>query len=194
MENNYYKAILYMQKRLMIPLAVAASLLSVTAFLAVILPKDSMSFAIGIVASVLGAVIAYSMAEALNYVRSKQVIFVSYTHADSEFVNQLINELSDLNVRFLVDRLELKVGDNIKSAVDSMIDRADSIIFVVSKSSAESNWARKELEQALSRKKRLLPVVLDREVIPEPLSGLYYADFSESSEIGFGQLRKTLAK
>ena len=157
-----------------------------------LLPKDSLSFAVGIVASVIGAVIAYSMAETLRFVRSKKIIFVSYTHSDSDFVNELIEKLSDLNVRFLVDRLELKVGDNIKSAVDNMIDSSDSIIFVVSKSSTESNWAQKELEQALSRKKKLLPVVLDRDAIPEPLSGLYYADFSESPEVGFEQLRKTL--
>ena len=40
----------------------------------------------------------------------------------------LVRELSDLNIQFLVDQLELKVGDDIKGAVDNMIDSADSTI------------------------------------------------------------------
>lgn len=183
----------YLQ-RLMVPIAAVASLASLSAFAAELLPKDSQALAIGVFASVLGALLAYSMAEAFRSIRSKQTVFVSYTHADSDFINVLIDQLSDLNVRFLVDRIELKVGDNIKSAVDSMIDAADSIIFVVSDSSARSNWAQKELEQALSRKKKILPVVLNKEAIPETLSGLYYADFSESPDMGLEQLRKTLGR
>jgi hypothetical protein len=189
-----YTILKYLQRRIMVPIAVTASLISVFAFASELFPKNMLSVAVGVMASALGAILAFSMAEALRFVRSKQTIFVSYTHADTKFVNILIDMMSDLNVRFLVDRFELKVGDNIKTAVDSMIDAADSIIFVVSKTSTESNWAQKELEQAITRKKKILPVVLDRDAIPEPLSGLYYADFSENPEIGFEQLRKTLGR
>ena len=74
-----------------------------------------------------------------------------------------------------------------------MIEASDFIIFIVSKSSANSAWAQKELEQAISSKKKILPVVLDKDCIPEILSGLYYADLSDGFEVGLEQLRKTLA-
>ena len=103
----------------------------------------------------------------------------------------LVRELSDLNIQFLVDQLELKVGDDIKGAVDNMIDSADSIIFVISKHSAASNWAKKELDQAFFRKKKILPIVLDKEAVPEILSGVYYADLTEDPKAGFEQLRRS---
>lgn len=188
------KAFHLVKKELIVALALAASLVSLFSLMVVLLPKDAFAVAGGVVTSVGGAVIAYLVIRSLKFIRSKKTIFVSYTHADSEFVNQLIEELSDLNVRFLVDRIELHVGDDIKTAVDSMIDAADSIIFVVSMASSDSKWSKNELEQAMSRKKKILPVVLNADAIPIALSGLYYADFSTERAVGFAQLRKTLGR
>ncbi len=194
MKELYKFVYILLQKRLILLLAITASLASLFVFLSELIPKNVLALAGGIVASFVGATIAFSMAEILRFIRSKRTVFVSYTHADSDFVTELIRELSDLNIRFLVGRLELRVGDNIKSAVDNMIDAADCIIFVVSKDAIKSNWTKKELEQAISRKKKIFPVVRDKEAIPDTLSGIYFADFTEFREVGLQQLRKTLSR
>lgn len=179
-------------KELGLWIAIGASLASISAFVSQIVTSDFTMYLGGVVGAVGGAGLAVTVILSWKLLRPKKTIFVSYAHADVEFIDQLLRHLSDLNVKFLVDRLELKVGDNIKDAVDNLIDAADSIIFVISKSSSVSDWSKKELEQAVSRKKKILPIVLDIDSIPDELSGLFYADFTREHDVGFAQLRKAM--
>ena len=149
----------------------------------------------GLVASVAGATLAYAMARAYKLAsRNLPAVFISYSHQDSQFAEKLAKALEAIDVEPIVDRLELTVGDDIRSAVDEMIDRSDYFLYVISKNSANSNWAKKEIEQATKRDKRILPVVLDVDAVPESLSGVYYADFTGDFESGIAQLEKTLQR
>ena len=183
-----------LQKGTLVLLATLATIYSLSTFIKELIPLKSFVLLGGIIASAFGAVIAYIIIVSINRIRLKKTVFVSYTHQDMKFVNQLLDQLSDLNIRFLVDRVELNVGDDIQSRVSGMIESADSIIYVVSKSSSTSAWSQKELDRAISRKKKILPVVIDKDAMPEALSGLYYADFTQESDVGFAQLRKTLQR
>ena len=93
----------------------------------------------------------------------------------------------------LIDRLELRVGDNIKQAVDRMIDRCDYVIYVSSENTKNSSWSNKEIEQAVKRDKKVLPVVLSDGTLPEILNGVYYADFTETYEHGISALERTFS-
>jgi hypothetical protein len=153
----------------------------------------SYAFVTGLVASLMGAFLAFFFARALKFASRKEpVVFISYAHKDADFVRKLVDELQKMDVCPLFDQFELKVGDDIRIAVDNMIDRSDYFAFIISTNSVESSWAKKEIEQAMKRDKRILPVVIDLNSVPEELSGIYYADFSKDFETGMAQLRKTL--
>lgn len=125
--------------------------------------------------------------------RNRPRVFISYSHQDLEFVNKLKNDLEDIGVIPLIDRLELRVGDNIKQAVDRMIDRCDYVIYVSSENTKNSSWSNKEIEQAVKREKKILPVLLSDGTLPEVLNGVYYADFTETYEHGISALERTLS-
>ncbi|MCP5528506.1 MAG: toll/interleukin-1 receptor domain-containing protein [Verrucomicrobiales bacterium] len=193
MHSRFYKYFARNISLLAPALAAAASIVAMsTFFLKDLAPSSTLPILTGVLASLLGAVFAYAFAKAYKLAsRRPPAVFISYSHKDTEFADQLADALKKIDVEPIVDRLELKVGDDIRAAVDEMIDRSDYFLFVISKNSANSNWAKKEIEQATKRDKRILPVVLDAEAIPEPLSGMYYADFTGDFEGGIAQLRKT---
>jgi len=150
------------------------------------------SMFIGSFASVMGAAIAVFVAKLFRGFRKRPKVFISYAHNDSEFVMKLVGDLMAMEVGPIVDQLELRVGDDIRSAIDNMIERCDFFLMVISNDMARSNWAKKELDQATSRKKKILPVVLAKDAVPESLSCLYYADFCDDYDRGISQLKTTL--
>ncbi len=193
MDRRFYKYLTRNISLVMPVVAISASLLALTAFFLEDFGSSStLPILIGIIASVAGAAIAYAFAMAAKMVsRALPSVFISYSHEDTDFVDQLSEALREVDVNPIVDRLELKVGDDIRSAVDNMIDRSDYFLFVISSNSAKSDWAKKEIEQATKREKTILPIVLDIDAIPESLSGVYYADFTGEFLDGMTQLLKT---
>ena len=121
-------------------------------------------------------------------------VFISYSHNDKAFVDELAAHLVKNRARVWVDRWELKVGDSIIQRIQSAITEADALIVVLSKAAVESEWCKKELSAGLIREleeKRVvvLPVLLEECEIPLFLKDKLYADF----RLEFGEgLRTTL--
>jgi hypothetical protein len=78
-------------------------------------------------------------------------IFISYSHADADFVARLGIGLVQHNVHVLVDKWELNVGDSILNWVQRAIKESGALLVVLSKSSVASNWCNKELNAGLMR-------------------------------------------
>jgi hypothetical protein len=150
-------------------------------------------FVTGVAASLIGAAAAYFLSRATKFASGeKPVVFISYAHQDHDFAKSIVKALQTIGAHPLIDRHELKVGDNIRAVLNDMLDKSDFILFVVSPNSAKSDWGKNEIEQAMKKGKRILPVVLDRSSIPSQLSDLYYADFTKGFDEGFRQLLRTL--
>ncbi len=193
-----FKLIKKMQRQFSLSLAIIGSMVSIMALLLLFykdMAIDDKRFAIfiGALASIMGATLAYLMLETTRRMYNRKAVFVSYTHQDTDFVKMLAEDLKNMDIKPLIDRLELKVGDNIRQAVDEMIDRSDYFLVVISENSMKSDWAKKELEQAMARKKKILPILLHSGSIPSELSGVFYADFTEKYEIGLEQLKNTFS-
>jgi hypothetical protein len=157
------------------------------------LKSDWAPVALGIGGSLLGAFLAAFIVN-LRRFASRPRVFISYAHKDHEFVVKLAEDLRDLGIEPIIDRMQLKVGDDIHAAVDEMIDKADYFLVVISEASKTSSWAQKEIEQANKRGKRILPVVLSTSSIPSNISGVFYADFSKDYKEGVSQLARTFKK
>ncbi len=126
-------------------------------------------------------------------------IFISYSHQDSEFVDRLAVRLVEENARIWVDSWELNVGDSLLDKIQTAIQDAGALLVILSKTSVESEWCRKELNAGLVREleeKRVvvLPVLKEDCKIPTFLREKKYADFRNDFELGFRNLLAAIAK
>lgn len=126
------------------------------------------------------------------------MLFISYSHHDREFVDRLAAQLAASGVHIWFDRVELQVGDNLVDRVQKAISEARLLAVVLSKSSVESAWCKRELGGALMREleeKRVvvLPLLIEDCEVPVFLKEKLYADFRGDFAKGFDALRRALA-
>jgi TIR domain len=110
-------------------------------------------------------------------------VFVCYSHADKKLVRVLSSALKSRGARIWIDEIELKVGDSIIERITTAIAKADFFLAVVSKSSGNSIWWKKELALAITGELRrgrirVLPVRVDGAPMPAVLEDIYYLDLS----------------
>ncbi len=93
-------------------------------------------------------------------------VFVSYAHSDIEAVNKIINALKAIpDVEVWYDS-NLRGGEHYFSVIAESILKNDYFVFVVSKSSVNSDWCLHELEFAMSEKKKIIAIWLENTDIP----------------------------
>ncbi len=92
-------------------------------------------------------------------------LFISYSHADSDFVNRLEVHLNELGIRFWRD-----IHDAVAGRLEKQIDRAirynPTVLLILSHKSLESDWVQHEVRKAREIEKDikrdvLCPVALD---------------------------------
>ncbi len=126
-------------------------------------------------------------------------VFISYSHANKDFVDLLAAHLVKNKARVWVDRWELNVGDSIIDKIQSAIEGSEAILVILSNESVESEWCKKELSSGLLREleeKRVvvLPVLIEDCEIPLFLRGKKYADFRKNFDEGLNTILDAIAK
>jgi len=86
-------------------------------------------------------------------------VFISYSRKDSAFATQLLTALSDRGFAPYLDTRDIAPGELWQQRLGALILAADAVLFLVSPDSAKSSMCRWEVEEALRREKRILPVV-----------------------------------
>jgi uncharacterized protein YjbI with pentapeptide repeats len=92
-------------------------------------------------------------------------LFISYSHADSAFVDKLENHLNEKGIRFWRDIHEMKAG-RVETQIDRAISQNRTVLLVLSKHSTRSDWVEHEVRTARELEKEtrrdvLCPVALD---------------------------------
>jgi hypothetical protein len=110
-------------------------------------------------------------------------VFLSHSSKDKFFARKLAESLTRCGVTVWIDEAELRIGDSLIAKISTAIDSADFIAAVLSHNSVNSNWVQKELCLAMTKEiagKRIvvLPILIDRCVIPAFLVDKLYADFT----------------
>jgi TPR repeat protein len=90
--------------------------------------------------------------------RGKLRVFISYSRDDLKFADQLDAALSACGFECLIDRHGISGGEDWKRRLGNLISEADTVVFVLSPSSARSEICDWEVEEALRLNKRILPV------------------------------------
>ena len=88
-------------------------------------------------------------------------IFVSYSHNDSAAVEKIVAVLEEVSGNEVWFDYKLRGGENYFSVIANKIIENKYFVFVVSKSSVESEWCMRELEFAASEKRRIIAIWLE---------------------------------
>src|SRR5690349_7766169 len=116
-------------------------------------------------------------------------VFISYSHADKLFADQLAAQLVRRTHAVWIDTWELRPGDSLVSRVQEALQAASSIIVVLSKASAGSEWCKKELGSGLLReleekKVIVIPALIEDCERPIFIREKLYADFRTNFDDG----------
>ena len=99
--------------------------------------------------------------------------FLSYSHSDVEFARRFADDLRQMGHQVWRDEENIRLGETIRRSIEAGIDRAQFLIFLLSKSSVTSEWCQRELDIALERETAenivVLPVVIEDCNIPATL-------------------------
>jgi TPR repeat protein len=90
--------------------------------------------------------------------RSKLRVFVSYSRDDLDFADQLDAALNACGFECIIDRQDISGGEDWKRRLGNLISEADTVVFVLSPTSARSEICAWEVEEAARLSKRILPV------------------------------------
>ena len=126
-------------------------------------------------------------------------VFISYSHENKEFVDQLAIQLVQQNVHVWLDRWELSLGDSIIDKVQDAADGANALLVILSNASVASEWCKKELSAGLLREleeKRVvvMPILLEDCKVPLFARGKFYADFRTNFDHGLKTVIDGIAK
>ena len=110
----------------------------------------------------------------------KARVFISYSRSDTTFVDRLAKALKDEGYEAWIDRGEIADLEDWWPRIETLITRADTVVFVLSPDAVSSKVALREPAFAAELHKRLAPVVcrrVDDRAVPEALAGKNWIDF-----------------
>lgn len=123
-------------------------------------------------------------------------VFISYSHADGDFVDSLAHRFDADKIGYWRDEKDLLVGDVIDRTISDGIQSHALFLIVLSPRSIQSTWVGRELDEASHEaaegKKVLLPVLvggLTAEGLPGRLRRFKCADFNEDFERAYRSLK-----
>jgi hypothetical protein len=111
-------------------------------------------------------------------------LFISYSRKDIGFVRKLAGDLEAAGYDVWWDVSDLRGGDDWLRVIPTAIKSSDVFLVVLSPHSAVSEWVEKEYAQALSLRRKIIPIMLERSDVPFALNTLNYIDFSTNDYAG----------
>lgn len=91
---------------------------------------------------------------------SKQTIFISYAHANSEDVLEIIKKLTDAGLTIWYD-VFIKPGSDWDESIENAIKNADVVLVFLSKAANDSKNVKQEYSFAIDQQKTIIPIFLE---------------------------------
>ena len=112
-------------------------------------------------------------------------VFLSYSRSDAPMVDKIASDLQKEGIDIWLDRKDIIPGQNWEQQIRRALTDATFVVVFISKSSLQSKAVQYEYRAAFQNQERmggtrLLPVLLEKVELPEFLSKIQYADFTES--------------
>ncbi|MCK6538541.1 MAG: TIR domain-containing protein [Anaerolineales bacterium] len=106
-------------------------------------------------------------------------VFISYSRKDIDFVRKLAGDLETAGYDVWWDITDLQGGDDWVNTIPQAISSSQYVIVVLTPTSIESEWVRKEYTQALSLRKKIIPLMLVPCSVPFALNTINFVNFAE---------------
>lgn len=104
-------------------------------------------------------------------------IFVSYSRKDIDFARKLSGDIEKAGYDVWWDLSDLRGGDDWVRVIPDAIASSDFFLVILSPNSIESEWVRKEYTQALSLRKKIVPIMFTPCAVPFALNTINYVNF-----------------
>jgi hypothetical protein len=114
----------------------------------------------------------------MNVSNNMAQIFISYSRKDIDFVRKLAGDLEKAGYDVWWDLTDLRGGDDWVKTIPAAIASSQYIIVVLTPDAAESEWVRKEYTQALSLRKKIIPILLKPGNVPFALNTINFVNFT----------------
>ena len=119
--------------------------------------------------------------------------FFSYCRADAEFAIKLAQDLKSAGANVWLDQIDIELGTPWDLAVEGALNKAPCLLVILSPVSVDSQNVRDEVSFALSKQKRVIPILYRECDVPFRLARLQRADFSADYARGFEALTRALS-
>ena len=87
------------------------------------------------------------------------MVYISYDQKDEPVVQKICQSLTMMGTKMFMNQ-EQVVGGDYAQELTKRIESAEAVIFFYSENAENSTWVKREVEYALSQKKRVIPVLL----------------------------------
>lgn len=113
----------------------------------------------------------------------KNLVFISYARSDKYFVENLSQKLKSKGVKFWYDA-KIEAGNHWDITIEEKIESAKKLILVLSKTSVASQNVMDEVNFALTKDKKIIPIVIDQCDVPMRVARFQQIDFTKSKKAG----------
>jgi len=87
-------------------------------------------------------------------------VFISYGRAESKaFATKLCEQLTEKGYKVWFDQNDIPLGVDFQHQIDEGIEMAHNFIFVIAPHAVKSPYCRKEIDLAVKRGKRIIPIL-----------------------------------
>lgn len=119
-------------------------------------------------------------------------VFVSYSHADQDFVVPLVEDLIAHGVDAWLDVKDIPAGVNWDDEVEAALDGCEFFLIILSPNSAGSQNVKDEIGFARGENKKIFSVMYQKCKVPLRLRRNQYIDFREDNQQALRKLLEEL--
>ena len=110
-------------------------------------------------------------------------VFLSFASSDGGMKDRVVNSLARFAITSWVHNNDIEKGTDFSDSIYKGIEQADSVLYLVSAESIQSEWCLKELEYGVSLHKKIIPLLIEpisADRFPKEIAGLQYIDFTDN--------------
>ena len=105
-------------------------------------------------------------------------IFISYSHADSDFAAKLAAALEQMKFDVWLDRTDIQTGARWDDEIVKGLNASEIFLVLLSNKSTASQNVKDEIGYAMDHNKHILPILLETCEVPFRLRRVQYVDFT----------------